>query len=497
MIARQVLAWCLLLPGVLLGQIPEGEGAGKASSLVGLRRATVTVAAFESDGLGSGSGFILTPEGLIATAAHVVRGARSATVKLQSGEKFDVAGIVAIDDARDFALIRIAGFGLPTVTLGNSDAVEVGRRLVAVGTPLGFDATVSDGLLSGIRLVEGTKLFQISVPVSPGSSGGPVATEDGKVVAMVVRGVEVEGAENLNFALPINYLHGQVVLAAGKVPIPFAKMRYPQPDPVALREPPGQPFADSLPGLVPAVVNESLGVDWRVLSGVEVATEGKAENGVHPTTVGYYAIGRTPTGAGTIESYLTKVWWQSGDSWMNQMAGTVYRDELRTIVRSGLPQGAHVFFHRTALRGRVEARRFELQILADTIVLDSGSTHRRGRVPQGVLPVSALEMTIAALPDPLPSDFYVWLLEENRWPATPVWTRIEFGQRHAVDVPIAQPGTGCRDGHYHTRSVRMDVLNATATIGARTLAYAVLAQPPHVNIIDAKCVRIVDATEKP
>jgi len=149
-----------------------------------VRRATVTISVTRPDGDAFGSGFVVTSDGVIATAAHVVRGATTASVHLPSGETFDVQGMIAFDEARDYALLRIAGFGLSTVALGNSDSIPVGTHLFAFGAPLGFETTVSDGLLSASRLRDGTRIFQISIPVSPGSSGGPVATGDGRVVGM-------------------------------------------------------------------------------------------------------------------------------------------------------------------------------------------------------------------------------------------------------------------------------------------------------------------------
>ena len=79
-----------------------------------IRRATVTIQV-TSDGGGQGSGFVLTDDGIIATAAHVLEGATAATVLFLTGEEYPVAGVLAVDAARDFALIRVAGFGLPTL----------------------------------------------------------------------------------------------------------------------------------------------------------------------------------------------------------------------------------------------------------------------------------------------------------------------------------------------------------------------------------------------
>ncbi len=109
-----------------------------------IRRATVTIQVTSASGGAQGSGFVLTDDGIIATAAHVLEGATAATVVFLTGEEYPVAGVLAVDAARDFALIRVAGFGLPTLTLGNSDSVGVGQRILAFGAPLGLDFTVTD-----------------------------------------------------------------------------------------------------------------------------------------------------------------------------------------------------------------------------------------------------------------------------------------------------------------------------------------------------------------
>ncbi len=133
-----------------LGQQPVARRRGPSiqQAIVAVRRATVTISATVSGGESQGSGVLLTPDGVIATAAHVVHGATAAKVRLPGGETYDVQGVIAMDEARDFALLRIPAFGLPTAPLGNSDSVAVGTHLLGFGAPLGFEATVSDGLLS-------------------------------------------------------------------------------------------------------------------------------------------------------------------------------------------------------------------------------------------------------------------------------------------------------------------------------------------------------------
>jgi hypothetical protein len=188
---------------------------------------------------------------------------------------------------------------------------------------------------------------------------------------------------------------------------------------------------------------------------------------------------------------VTTLWWQSADTWVSGKAGSWFHDQVRTVVRLGEP-GAEVFFQRTAVGGRSDAGSFTLKISADTVVLDSAWSQRAGHVPRGTLPFSALDMAIAALPDSLPSSFYVWVLARNGWPAQLVWARVDFGQHRSTDVPIARPESNCDGGHYHTRSTRMDVVDATTTIGARTLTSVVLARRPHVDVSNAKCVRIAE-----
>ncbi|HZH84483.1 MAG TPA: trypsin-like peptidase domain-containing protein, partial [Phototrophicaceae bacterium] len=128
----------------------------------------------------------------------------SAVAKLPSGAFFVVDGVLAFDKARDVAVIKAHGTSFRTVTLGNSDRVEVGQEVVAIGNPLALESTVSNGIVSGIRKDEdlGGKFLQITTPISPGSSGGPLFNMEGRVVGITT--MYLRGGENLNFAIPIN-----------------------------------------------------------------------------------------------------------------------------------------------------------------------------------------------------------------------------------------------------------------------------------------------------
>ena len=98
-----------------------------------------------------GSGFLISADGRIVTNDHVIKGGHSAIVKLTNGAFFPVEGILAADPDKDIAIIKVAGKNLPFLALANSDAVHVGDHVVAIGSPLGLEGTVSDGIISALR----------------------------------------------------------------------------------------------------------------------------------------------------------------------------------------------------------------------------------------------------------------------------------------------------------------------------------------------------------
>jgi S1-C subfamily serine protease len=148
---------------------------------------------------GTASGFVANENGAVITNYHVVRGAHSANVHLQDGSTIPVQGVVGFDPYRDVAIIKASNLTAKPLTLGDSEHVQVGDKVIAIGSPLALQNTVSDGLVSGIR----HGLIQTSTPISPGSSGGPFFNTHGEVVGIAVAGIAT--AENLNFAVPINW----------------------------------------------------------------------------------------------------------------------------------------------------------------------------------------------------------------------------------------------------------------------------------------------------
>lgn len=152
-----------------------------------------------------GTGFVVWKDGRIVTNLHVIAGAKEATVIMQDGKQYAEVEVLAADSVHDLAVIRIRAKDLPVLALGDSKAVKPGEHVVAIGHPLGLGNTVSDGLVSAVRdAAPQVSVLQISVPVSPGSSGGPLFNDRGEVVGVVTR-YAVEG-QNLNFAMPSVYI---------------------------------------------------------------------------------------------------------------------------------------------------------------------------------------------------------------------------------------------------------------------------------------------------
>lgn len=160
-------------------------------------------------GEGGGTGFVIDADGTIATNNHVVEGAESIEIKLMDGTILEEVEVLTTNEAIDLALLHAKPKApLPTVVLGDSDKITVGERAVSIGNPLGLDHTLTDGLVSARRVIASRKMIQMSVPVSPGNSGGPLFNSRGEVIG-VSTAIYSGGsplAQNLNLAMPINDL---------------------------------------------------------------------------------------------------------------------------------------------------------------------------------------------------------------------------------------------------------------------------------------------------
>ncbi len=173
---------------------------------------------------GLGSGFIVSPDGTIITNAHVVSNATRVTVKLTDKREFE-AKVVGIDAPSDVAVIKINADKLPVVTIDKADDVKPGEWVVAIGSPYGFENSVTSGIVSATaRTLPGSSyvpFIQTDVAVNPGNSGGPLFNMKGEVVGINAQIYSRSGGyQGLSFAIPINValhvkdelqLHGRVI----------------------------------------------------------------------------------------------------------------------------------------------------------------------------------------------------------------------------------------------------------------------------------------------
>ncbi len=188
--------------------------------------------------VGGGSGFIVSPDGLIVTNKHVVADTTADyTVLLNDGKKY-TAKVLARDPVQDLALIKIDATNLPTVTLGNSSGVELGQTAIAIGNALGeFRNTVSVGVISGLArtitasgATYGTEtiqgVMQTDAAINPGNSGGPLLDLNGDVIG--INTAIVSGAQNIGFTIPINQAKRDIesVQKSGVIQTPYLGVRY-------------------------------------------------------------------------------------------------------------------------------------------------------------------------------------------------------------------------------------------------------------------------------
>lgn len=191
---------------VLLASLGVGSVHAQSAQEIAKKAFGSTVLLVMEDGNGQqislGSGFAVR-EGEIATNLHVIEGGAKGYAKLVGQKpKYNIEGVTAIDADRDLVILKVSAPGTPALSLGDSEAAQVGESVYAVGNPQGLEGTFSEGIVSSIREVGDDKLLQITAPISPGSSGGPVLNAKGEVIGVSV--ATFKGGQNLNFAIPSN-----------------------------------------------------------------------------------------------------------------------------------------------------------------------------------------------------------------------------------------------------------------------------------------------------
>jgi len=189
--------------------------------------------------IGGGSGFIISPDGYVITSRHVVTDSDADYTVILEPEKKYPAKVLARDPINDIAILKIKGDNLPYLELDDSDKIQLGEEVVAVGNPLGeFHDTLSSGIVSGMsRFIQARDhftmqeqrlrgLIQTDAAINPGNSGGPLVNMKGEVIG--VNTAAVMGAQNIGFAIPINYVKKDLeeVKKYGKIRFPFLGVKY-------------------------------------------------------------------------------------------------------------------------------------------------------------------------------------------------------------------------------------------------------------------------------
>jgi S1-C subfamily serine protease len=214
-----------------------------------------------------GSGLIVRPDGVILTAYHLVKGMREVQVRLRNGEVYDQVELLAADERRDAATLRIAATGLAVLPVASPSVVASGAQVFLISSGAGLPWSASSGILSAMRMADdvpgagsGYRLLQFTAAVAPGSSGGVLVDTQGRALGMVVG--SVSAGQNLNFAVPLESVAGLASASGGTPFSSGAKLQMPtafateSPTPARSPAVPSPPTGLSLPR--PDQLGESL-----------------------------------------------------------------------------------------------------------------------------------------------------------------------------------------------------------------------------------------------
>jgi len=159
--------------------------------------------------IGQGTGFLITDDGYVVTNYHVVQGATAAAIYTYDGQTYQVL-LVGSDSTLDIALLKISG-NFEKLKLANSDDIQIGEKVIAIGNPLGLQFSVSEGIVSAVNREgpSGIKAYiQTDAALNPGNSGGPLINKQGKAIG--INNFKIGSGESLGFALESNYIEDAV-----------------------------------------------------------------------------------------------------------------------------------------------------------------------------------------------------------------------------------------------------------------------------------------------
>jgi Trypsin-like peptidase domain len=181
----------------------------------------VLVGAGDGQLAGVGSGVVVRPDGVLLTAYHVVKGMLEVQVRLKSGEIFDNVELIAVDERRDVAALRISATGLMPVLTRTANEVKPGSNVFVISNAAALPWSVSAGVVSGLRNAEeisgagsGYRLLQFTAPVAPGSSGGLLIDTEGRALGIILG--SLSGGQNVNFAVPFDSVIGLASVSGGR-----------------------------------------------------------------------------------------------------------------------------------------------------------------------------------------------------------------------------------------------------------------------------------------
>lgn len=219
--SREILIALIL--AVLAAVAIEGFNERTKTNIIqNAAKAVATVETYDKNGqpLSQGSGVFISSDEILVTNYHVINGSAIplTDAKLPSGAYYKLKKFIGGDKQSDLAIVQFDGKDIPYLSPGNSDTVENGEHVYAIGSPLGLENTISDGIISNAkRLLGGKPFIQFTAAISSGNSGGGLINNGGKVVGIVTQTINIPpelqasvSAQNLNFAIPINDVEASI-----------------------------------------------------------------------------------------------------------------------------------------------------------------------------------------------------------------------------------------------------------------------------------------------
>ncbi len=197
------------------GQVFDKEEQTTINVYEKITPSIVVIDAQFSDGISSGTGCIIDKNGIILTSSHVIEKSKDIDVTLQSGKVYKAKIISILGKNRDLALLKInTSNPLPVITLGNSETLKVGQKVLAIGNPFGFSGTLTQGIISRIDYAKNK--IQTDAAINPGNSGGPLINSSGEVIGISQSIYNPDNNKSnigIGFAVPVNSVKEFIELA--------------------------------------------------------------------------------------------------------------------------------------------------------------------------------------------------------------------------------------------------------------------------------------------